>query len=105
MTRHTEGLRLIPADAFSPDSVRGDGGPDGPVGSGATGETVDGVDAIEGPRVRVGGTGLPVGFGTSSADQQTAADAWGDSVHRGKAAEGCRFRKQSRKKMRALFPL
>ena len=37
------------ADAFSPDSVCRDGGPDGPGGSGTDGGTVDGVDAIEGP--------------------------------------------------------
>ena len=37
------------ADAFSPDSVRRNGGLDGPVESGATGGPLDGAHPIEGP--------------------------------------------------------
>ena len=60
------------ADAFSPDPVRGNSGPDGPVGSGTAGGPLAGAHAIEGSGIS--GDGLPFGVGPPDATQQAAAD-------------------------------
>ena len=102
-------------DAFSPDSVRRNGGPEDPVGSGATEGNVHGADALEGSGTS--GAGVLVAAGASGAVQQERADGRCDPAggetgrnclqgSRSKViAGGCRVWKQGCKKVRALLPL